>query len=218
MYRRLSMNIDIEQMRAKIQAEIDMAQKRMAKLDEFESTFKDEFGDDLVVEAPLKSAKKVAAKATKTKATKTKATKTKATKTSKNAGQEAVARGERPPFKKAIMMVLDKRTMNATQIVEALKAKKWMPESSDPRQYVSYMLSTNTPDTFQRTDKRGFYEVRPGVVAEMTKSGNGKKTKSATKAKVIKSNDPQINEKLDAMYGNGSDSNVASDPHAEAGA
>jgi hypothetical protein len=87
---------------------------------------------------------------------------------SKNAmtGQEAVARGERPPFKKAIMIVMGGQIMNATQIVEALKAKKWMPESSDPRQYVSYMLSTNTPGIFERTRKRGFYRVRSKVTAK----------------------------------------------------
>jgi hypothetical protein len=75
------------------------------------------------------------------------------------AGRAAVTRGERPPLKTAIIQVMGERTMNATMIVEALEAKKWLPESNDPRQYISYMLSSNTPVVFERAGRRGFYRV-----------------------------------------------------------
>jgi hypothetical protein len=145
--------------------------------------------------------------------------------------------------------VLGKRTMNATMIVEALEAKKWLPSSSDPRQYISYMLSSNAPDTFERTGPRGFYRVRGAKATAKKKvaskaaggSSNGKKTtkktakktakkatkkvtkktakKAAKKTKAAKP-DPQTDAKLGSMFdiNTSQGPDVASDPHAEAGA
>ena len=75
-------------------------------------------------------------------------------------GRDAVARGDRPVLKQAMVVVMGKRAMSSIEVVEALKARGWLPSTSDPRQYVSYMLSANTPETFERTDKRGVYRVR----------------------------------------------------------
>ena len=169
---------------------------------------------------------------------KPKAVKTVTTQSKKNAaaGRAAVKRGERPPLLKAMKTVMGKRTMNAIQIVDALKAKKWLPNSSDHRQYISFMLSSNTPETFQRTSKRGFYKVR--AAAKAAKAAKAKKGNGDAKAKAKKGNsgkakkitkktkkvaakpkpkaDPTLDQQIDNTWGSPGGDNVASDPHAEA--
>jgi outer membrane biosynthesis protein TonB len=93
-------------------------------------------------------------------------------------GRDAIARGTRPPLKKAMVDVMGDDILNAKGVVEALGAKGWLPSSNDPHQYISYMLSSNHPKVFERTDKRGYYRVRPGYLASQ-----GNKGKKAPKAK-----------------------------------
>jgi len=82
-------------------------------------------------------------------------------------GRRAVATGERPTLKGSMVLVMGKKTMNAQGVVDALAEKKWLPASDDHRQYISFMLSNNCPDTFSRTEKRGFYRVANGVLQKI---------------------------------------------------
>jgi len=79
-------------------------------------------------------------------------------------GRRAVAGGERPPLKDAMVIVMGNVNMSAQGVVDALARKKWLPSSSDHRQYISFMLSNNCPDTFERTETRGYYRVANGVL------------------------------------------------------
>ena len=76
-------------------------------------------------------------------------------------GRRAVARGDRPPMKEAIATVMGKASMGAPAVVEGLKKRDWLPNSKDPQQYVSYLLSSYK-DVFKRL-KRGLYKVRSGT-------------------------------------------------------
>ena len=72
-------------------------------------------------------------------------------------GRRAVAEGLRPPIKDAIAKVMGGKTMSIDDIFEGLKAKSWLPNSSEPRQYISYLLSTSK-DRFERVQgARGVY-------------------------------------------------------------
>ena len=79
-------------------------------------------------------------------------------------GRRAVARGERPPMKIGMAIIMGDKTMNAQEVVDGLTAKGWAPESDDPKGYVSYMLSS-TRSVFERDDSkgRGYYRVKDGV-------------------------------------------------------
>jgi hypothetical protein len=140
-----------------------------------------------------------------------KATKTVTAQSRKNAsdGRDAVARGDRPPLKKAMVAVMGTKIMNASDILAALEAKGWAPASNDPHQYVSFMLSSNTPEVFERTEKRGHYRVRSGYLAaqESDKKGNGTKGKKKTSS-------PDIDQKLQSDWGDSAKpGNVAADPY-----
>ena len=78
-------------------------------------------------------------------------------------GRRAVATGERPSLKDAMVLVMGPKAMDAQGVVDALTKKKWLPASSDHRQYISFMLSSNCPETFERTETRGFYRVAKGA-------------------------------------------------------
>jgi hypothetical protein len=120
------------------------------------------------------------------------------------AGRQAVARGERPTLKEAMKTVMGKKAMNAEQVVEGLKERKWLPTSQNPRQYISFMFSSNTPEVFERTEPRGFYRVR-GAGKEDKPEGNGGKTpaKKGPKPKGNKAaaKAPDTDQKLNAMFG-----------------
>jgi len=73
-------------------------------------------------------------------------------------GRRAQARGDRPPLKQAIAVVMGKATMDAATVVKALKARGWLPNAEDPHQYASFMLSSSR-DVFERV-RRGFYRVK----------------------------------------------------------
>lgn len=66
----------------------------------------------------------------------------------------------RPSTKEAISRVLSNRSMTIDEVYEALRAKSWLPNSSDPRGYVGYLLST-TKDRFERVKgSRGVYRAK----------------------------------------------------------
>lgn len=71
-----------------------------------------------------------------------------------NEGRREVTSGKRPPIKDAIQKVMGSRMMSIDDIVDALKAKSWTPNSNDPRQYVAYLLSS-TKDRFVRVKGAG---------------------------------------------------------------
>lgn len=76
-------------------------------------------------------------------------------------GKQAVSRGERPKMKEAVATVIGKGQMSANEVVDALKTRGWLPDSENPRQYMSYVLSTHK-DVFE-TVGRGIYKVKSGV-------------------------------------------------------
>ena len=73
-------------------------------------------------------------------------------------GRRAVADGVRPPIRDAIEKVLGAEVLNIETIYSKLCARHWAPTSSEPRQYVAYLLAT-TKDKFERVPSmgRGFY-------------------------------------------------------------
>lgn len=82
-------------------------------------------------------------------------------------GRAAVASGSRPPIKKAIAQVMGDKVMHASEVFEALKAKNWLPNSSDPRTYIAFVLSSNK-EIFARVPERGrgYYQVDPDAFKE----------------------------------------------------
>jgi len=128
---------------------------------------------------PKPKAVKAAAKSPKAPKA-AKATKTRANNLATQ-GRRAVAQGLRPPIKKAMIEVMGKKTTNATEIYEGLKAKDWLPNSNDPRAYISYLLSS-FKDVFERVEGkgRGQYRVRDGVTTTTTKTT--KKTEATAEA------------------------------------
>lgn len=112
-----------------------------------------------------KPAAKKANKGTGPKAKTPKATKTpkvKVTSSTKiSEGRQAVSRGDRPKMKEAVATIIGKGQMSANEVVEGLKTRGWLPDSDNPRQYMSYVLSTHK-DTFEAVS-RGIYRVKSGV-------------------------------------------------------
>ena len=77
----------------------------------------------------------------------------------------------KPKLKDGIRMVMGRSTMNAGEILEGLKAKSWMPESNNPQQYISTILSSNS-DMFERIqNRRGYYKVKAGNVVSSDNGG-----------------------------------------------
>lgn len=72
-------------------------------------------------------------------------------------GRRAVAEGDRPPVKEAMATVMGDRAMRSPEIVAALEARGWLPNSENPQQYISFMLSSSI-DVFERVE-RGVYRV-----------------------------------------------------------
>lgn len=92
-------------------------------------------------------------------------------------GRRAVAEGLRPPIKDAITKVLGNRTLTIGEIFDGLKEKNWLPNSAEPRQYISYLLSTSK-DRFERAPNgRGIYRV---VQSNGVTNGSTKKVKANT--------------------------------------
>lgn len=146
-------------------------------------------------------------------------------------GRRQVATGLRPTLKEAMVLVMGNKTMNADAVVAALDKKKWLPASSDHRQYLSFMLSNNCPETFTRTSKRGFYKVQSKAkeAAPSAKSGNGKKSNAKNKGKGKKGAqakgktnkpatpakpDPKVDANLKEHWGVNTD--VSPDPYKDA--
>lgn len=82
-------------------------------------------------------------------------------------GRRAVARGQRPSLKEAILTVMGDKTLHASDVHDALAAKGWLPDAADPRTYIGHVLSTlSDPQSegdyaFERvTEKgRGYYRA-----------------------------------------------------------
>jgi hypothetical protein len=75
-------------------------------------------------------------------------------------GRRAVSKGDRPPLKDAIAIVIGKDQVTSLTIVERLAAKGWTPNSTNPRGYISVVLSS-CKDAFECVT-RGVYRVVPG--------------------------------------------------------
>ena len=133
-------------------------------------------------------------------------------------GRRAVATGERPTLKDSMKIVMGKKTMNAQGVVDALAEKKWLPASSDHRQYISFMLSNNCPGDFERTETRGFYKVAKGAAAPSTKNGNGKTKAKKSAAKGKKGPQAKPDPQVDANLKQHWDIDVASSPFKDADA
>lgn len=140
--------------------------------------------------APAKAAKAAPAKkvASVKKAAPAKAAKKaepakKAAKSPKNRaaeGRRAVLAGERPTLKDAMKTVMGKNVMNSQEVYDALKAKGWLPNSNEPKNYIGYSLSSMKTDFERVPDKgRGFYRAKSAA------SANG-----ATKAETTKADAP----------------------------
>lgn len=117
----------------------------------------------LTPEAAVAAAVWIAPLSKKTKAAKKRGVKKKkAAQAAAAKGRRDVARGDRPPIRKAIVRVMGDKVMDSATIVEELDKRGWGPNAKDPRTYVLYTLSENRHDVFERVS-RGRYRVRAGV-------------------------------------------------------
>jgi hypothetical protein len=120
---------------------------------------------------------------------------------------------------------MGKKDMNAEQVVSGLREKKWLPSSKNPRQYISFMFSSNTPEIFERAKERGFYRVR-GAGKEDKPEGNGgkasakkshHKAKAPAKAATKPAAKPDTDQQLNDMFGiNTKTEPKAANPFSEA--
>ena len=80
-------------------------------------------------------------------------------------GRRAVARGDRPPLKVAMALVMGTDTCNPEMVYDRMSAKGWLPASSNPKTYLGYTLSSSK-DTFDRVPAkgRGFYKVKASAM------------------------------------------------------
>ncbi len=85
------------------------------------------------------------------------------------AGRREVLDSKRPKLKEAITRILKDKIMDATMIYEKLNAKGWLPNSGDPRLYISQFLSSHKDDFDKVPSKRGFYRV---AAAKTTEAAN----------------------------------------------
>jgi hypothetical protein len=140
--------------------------------------------------AGIKTGKKVAAKAAGGKTPKKTAGKKSVNRATQ--GRRDVAAGHRPSLKDAMTQVAGNKDVNASDIYEALKAKNWLPNSNDPRQYISYSLSS-FKDRFERVESkgRGFYKVRAGAATNGT-TGAAKAAKVETKEVEAEKTEPAV--------------------------
>lgn len=90
-------------------------------------------------------------------------------------GRQAVLRGERPPLREAMAIVMGAKTLNSLQVYEALKARNWLPQGEDPRGYISMTFSKNA-EMFERQG-RGEYRVKEG--SKKITNGASKRTTTA---------------------------------------
>jgi hypothetical protein len=87
-------------------------------------------------------------------------------------GRREVADGRRPKIRDAMVTVMGTNIMNALSIYEDLKVRDWLPNSSNPRAYIAYLLSSFS-ETFERVPSkgRGYYRVRATATAEVLRNG-----------------------------------------------
>ena len=138
---------------------------------------------------PVKAAKPAKVKPAKVKPAKAakKAAASKGHVTNQQAieNRRAVARGERPTLRNAMIKVMGTKTLNAGQVLKALEDKGWAPDAKNARSYTSYMLSSNKDHFTPVPDAgRGFYKVIEGV--KDSAPAKAAKAKAAPKAKPAK--------------------------------
>lgn len=75
------------------------------------------------------------------------------------AGRNAVARGDRPALKDAIHQIMGSDTINAEEVYQRLVQKGWLPNSSDPKNYIRYTLSSNRTWFDRVPGQRGYYRA-----------------------------------------------------------
>jgi len=96
-------------------------------------------------------------------------------------GRRAVARGDKPKLADAVAIVMGSETMDANQVIAALKKRGWTPKTnaSGLPSYISYVLSSNMKTHFDRPG-RGKYTVKdPKKFAKMdTNPGKGERVAS----------------------------------------
>ena len=99
-------------------------------------------------------------------------------------GRRAVAEGVRPPIKEAIATVMGDRTMTIDEIFEGLRAKNWLPNSNEPRQYISYLLSTSK-ERFERVRSAGRGVYRGKTTAEVETAPKAPTVRKRIKAEKV---------------------------------
>jgi len=75
-------------------------------------------------------------------------------------GRRQVANGERPKLHDAMAVTAGDRIVNADTLFEEMQVLGWLPNSSDPRGYISYTFSS-AKEVFEKVPAkgRGFYRV-----------------------------------------------------------
>lgn len=113
-----------------------------------------------------------------------------------------------PSLIEAIQMVVGRKTMNAEEVHTALKAKGWLPASSDPLGYIRYTLSKNK-DIFLRVEgRRGHYflDQNNPILASKTDRKNGKpEAAEATSEAAVEATDNVVDEVDDLLAKSGVD-------------
>jgi hypothetical protein len=197
------------------QAKRDALRDRLTKLEQQAEAQRTELlqfeamMDNAVLMVPKDTVKKTAEEAP-TPVKKTRGRKAKA-KAKPEPKAKAKAKGGRktknrstPPLKKAIIEVLGDQTMKASEVITALEGKGWCPESDNIAQYINFMLSSNTPETFERV-ARGVYKVRQSgeTTSEQPKKAKAKDNGNGRLAKKIKKD-----------WGVGTNDNIEGNPYA----
>lgn len=99
-------------------------------------------------------------------------------------GRRAVARGDRPSLKHAIVQVMGTDVCNAEEVYKRVAAKGWLPSASDPKQYIGYTLSSQK-EVFDRVPAkgRGFYRVKAEASASVEETVEDVKTEEKPETK-----------------------------------
>ena len=101
------------------------------------------------------------------------------------AGRRAVARGDRPPMKEAIALIMGDKETEIGEVVAALEKKGWLPNTPHPRPYVNCFLA-NSKDVFERVSRGKYKVIVPSLKKEKAQSTNSAATPAATPAPAAK--------------------------------
>jgi len=95
-------------------------------------------------------------------------------------GRRAVARGDRPKLVDSVAIVMGKEVMSAAEVIEGLKKRGWTPEASNLPAYISFVLSSNQEDVFERTGRGRYKVIHPEKYAKGAPSGKAERVASTT--------------------------------------